>query len=78
MLYFRNFNGICVSSKIQKILNKYDYEVEVIPTKYKRHAIEIVKNLPKVDLVMSFGGDGTFNEVMTGNFKRKEKWLKNE
>ena len=24
---------------------------------------------------MSFGGDGTFNEVMTGNFKRKEKLL---
>ena len=24
---------------------------------------------------MSFGGDGTFNEVMTGNFQRKEKLL---
>ena len=35
----------------------------------------IVENLPKVDLVMSFGGDGTFNEVMTGNFNRKQKLL---
>ena len=78
LLYNPNSGKVKIKSylpEIQKILNKYDYEVEVIPTKYKRHAIEIVKNLPKVDLVMSFGGDGTFNEVMTGNFKRKEKLL---
>lgn len=61
--------------EIKKILNSYDYEVEIMPTQYKKHAIEIVKSLPKVDLVMSFGGDGTFNEVMTGNFKRKDKLL---
>ena len=61
--------------EIQKILNKYDYESEVIPTKYKNHATEIVNNLPQVDLVMSFGGDWTFNEVMTGNFQRKKKLL---
>jgi len=60
---------------IEKLLNKKDYEVEIYATKHKGHAIEIVSNLPKVDLVMSFGGDGTFNEVMTGNFKRKEKLL---
>lgn len=58
---------------IVKIINSYDYEVEVICTKYKRHAIEIVKNLEFVDLVMSFGGDGTFNEVMRGNFERRNK-----
>lgn len=61
--------------EIQKILNKYDYESEIIPTRYKNHATEIVNNLPQVDLVMSFGGDGTFNEIMTGNFKRKKKLL---
>lgn len=60
---------------IVKIINKYDYEVEVICTKYKSHAVEIVKDLEEVDLVMSFGGDGTFNEVMRGNFLRKNKLI---
>ena len=61
--------------QIEKLLHDKGYETTIISTKYKKHAIEIVKNLPKVDLVMSFGGDGTFNEVMTGNFQRKEKLL---
>lgn len=61
--------------QIEKILIQKSYTPEVISTKYKGHATEIVANLPKVDLVMSFGGDGTFNEVMTGNFKRKERLL---
>lgn len=62
-------------SQIEKILAKKGYESAIYPTKYKGHATEIVTNLPKVDLVMSFGGDGTFNEVMTGNFAREEKLL---
>lgn len=61
--------------KITDILNKQKYEVEIIPTKYKGHATEIVEALSNVDLVMSFGGDGTFNEVMTGNIRRKERLL---
>lgn len=61
--------------EIEKILNKKEYEVEIIATKYKGHAIEIVSNTEYVDLVMSFGGDGTFNEIMTGNFNRKEQLL---
>jgi YegS/Rv2252/BmrU family lipid kinase len=61
--------------EIISILSDYNYETEVITTKYKKHAIEIVKSLPFVDLVMSFGGDGTFNEVMTGNFMRHERLL---
>lgn len=61
--------------EITKILNKKGYEVEVISTKYRGHANEIVANTPYFDLVMSFGGDGTFNEVMTGNLSRKEQLL---
>lgn len=61
--------------EIEKMINKKGYEVEIIATKYKGHAIDIVATAPQVDLIMSFGGDGTFNEVMTGNFKRKEKLL---
>ena len=60
---------------IKKIIeSKYD-EVFFKKTKYKGHAIKIVEKLPNVDLVMSFGGDGTFNEVMTGNLKRKNPLL---
>ena len=61
--------------EIEQILNKKDYEVEIIATKYKGHATEILETAPNVDLVMSFGGDGTFNEVMAGNIKRKEQLL---
>lgn len=61
--------------EIEQLITKKGYEVEMFPTKYKGHAIELVKEAPLVDLVMSFGGDGTFNEVMTGNFQRKEKLL---
>ncbi len=61
--------------EIEKILNKKNYNVKIYATEYKGHASEIVKDLPQVDLVMSFGGDGTFNEIMTGNFKRKQKLI---
>lgn len=61
--------------EIAKLLNKKDYEIEIVATKDKGHATDIVANTPYVDLVMSFGGDGTFNEVMTGNFQRKEQLL---
>ena len=59
--------------QIEKILNNYDFEAKIFSTEYKGHAIEIVKNLEPVDLVISMGGDGTFNEAITGNFSRKER-----
>lgn len=59
--------------KIEKILKDYNYDSKVFETKYKGHAIEIVSTCENYDLVISIGGDGTFNEVMTGNFKRKER-----
>lgn len=59
----------------KQILENNDYEVTTFFTKYHGHAIEIVENLDNPDLVISVGGDGTFNEVMTGNFKRKKKVL---
>lgn len=59
--------------QFQEILKKYDYDSEVIYTEYKGHATKIVESLEPVDLVLSIGGDGTFNESITGNYKRKER-----
>ena len=61
--------------EIEKIVKTNYDEVFFQKTKYKGHASKIVEKLPNVDLVMSFGGDGTFNEVMTGNLKRKNPLL---
>ena len=59
----------------KKILPEYGYNVRIIPTKYAGHAKEIVSHLDTCDLVISVGGDGTFNEVVTGNMQRKNKLL---
>ena len=59
-------------SRIKKIFKSYDYDVDIIFTEYKGHALNIVQNI-ETDLVISVGGDGTFNEVMSGNFKRKKR-----
>lgn len=56
----------------KNILNKYDYLPKFIGTEYSGHAKEIVNHLDNnIDLVISMGGDGTFNEIMTGNLQRK-------
>lgn len=60
---------------IKNILNKYGYIETIYKSEYKGHITSIVKNLKEVDLVISIGGDGTFNETMSGNFKRKKKLL---
>ncbi len=57
----------------KEILNKYSYNPKFIGTEYHNHALEIVSHLDNnIDLVISMGGDGTFNEVMTGNLQRKK------
>ena len=58
------------------ILEKKDYKAKVMYTKYSGNAKEIVRHLPNdIDLVISLGGDGTFNEVVSGNTERSEKLL---
>ena len=59
--------------QFKKMLEKYGYEMELFYTEYKGHAIEIVKNLKDTDLVLSIGGDGTFNESVTGNCMREKR-----
>ncbi len=61
--------------QIRMVLDEYNYKYQMYITEYVGHAKEIVINLEKVDLVISIGGDGTFNEVMQGNFLRKNKLL---
>ncbi len=57
-----------------RILNKNKYETSIMYSKYKGHVIDIVSSLDDdIDLVISIGGDGTFNESMRGNFKRKKR-----
>lgn len=60
---------------VKTILPKYGYSVKIIPTKYAGHAKEIVSHLEQCDLVISVGGDGTFNEVVTGNMQRNNRLL---
>lgn len=60
--------------KIGIILDKYNYEYNIILTEYRNHANKIIKSLnDDVDLVISVGGDGTFSEVMNGNLKREKQ-----
>ena len=69
-------NKEVLADKFEKILNEYGYSVNIIFTKYAGHAKKIISALSgTVDLVISLGGDGTFNEVVTGNLKRKHKLL---
>ena len=62
-------------NKIITIIKNKNYSVECVKTKYHGNAIEIVSEAPHVDLVLSIGGDGTCNEVVYGNLKRKDRLL---
>ena len=57
----------------RKYFFKYGYNPKFIPTKYAGHAKEIVSHIDKHDVVFSMGGDGTFNEVVTGNLMRRDR-----
>lgn len=59
---------------VYDILRKYDYDGEIRYTRRKGDAREIVKTLDSsIDLVISCGGDGTLNEVVSGNLEREKK-----
>ena len=64
-----------LTREFKKILSERGYSTTVIFTKYSGHAKGIIKSLENIDLVISLGGDGTFNEIVCGNLKRKEKLL---
>ena len=61
--------------KIYKLFENYGYDTEIIYTEYRGHAKEITKKLKDVDLLLCAGGDGTLNEVISGNIERKKPIL---
>lgn len=61
--------------KIYKILENYGYDTVIKYTEYKGHAKEMTKDLKDVDLLLCAGGDGTLNEVISGNIEREHPIL---
>ena len=61
--------------RLNNILKSYGYTTEFKLSKYKGYVTEVMQKIDKTDLVISIGGDGTFNEIMTGNLKRDERLL---
>lgn len=59
---------------VYDILRKYDYDGEIRYTRRKYDAREIIKELDDdINLVISCGGDGTLNEVVSGNMEREKR-----
>lgn len=61
--------------KLYKLFENYGYETEILYTEYAGHAKELTKKLKNVDLLLCAGGDGTLNEVISGNIERKKPLL---
>ena len=60
--------------KFYDILRKFGYDTEIIFTKSKGDAENIIQTLnDDISLVVSAGGDGTLNEIVAGNMKRTKK-----
>lgn len=62
-----------VLKDVINILEKHDYETNLYFTEERGDAKNHVKTMEYKDLVLSIGGDGTFNEIVSGNFLRKNK-----
>ena len=59
--------------RYKEIIEAYYDCVTFIGTEYQGHAKEIVSHIGYVDLLISMGGDGTFNEIVHGNLERKRR-----
>ena len=58
------------------VLRKHGYDAEIIFTRAQGDAERIMKVLnDDIDLVVSAGGDGTLNEIVSGNMQRKKKLI---
>lgn len=65
-----------IIKEMKKIAASNDYDIEFIKTTRRHDATEIIERIDnKYDMVLSMGGDGTFNEVVTGNVKRSTPFV---
>lgn len=65
---------ITTYQRFYDVLRKYGYDTEILFTSEKNDAERIMKVLSDdIDLVVSAGGDGTLNEIVTGNMERNKK-----
>ncbi len=66
--------SLSTKNEFYDALRKHGYDAEIKYTKGPKDATKIVEELADdIDLVISAGGDGTLNEVVTGNLRREKK-----
>ena len=70
-LLITNLNARTVSQRVKKVIVKAlsaDLKLEVADTAHRNHATELARDAAErgIDLVISFGGDGTMNEIVNG------------
>ena len=77
LIIYNPNNGKAISKDIlaiyQEILKERGYKVDIFATKHKNHATKVIYNAENYNIVFSIGGDGTLNEVVRGNYHRKNK-----
>lgn len=56
-----------------RILKENGCDVDIVATKRTNHATETIIEAKEYDVVFAVGGDGTLNEVVKGNMRRKNK-----
>ena len=68
-------NTKLLKNKLENVGKTYGYKLKFIKTKARNDATKIIEKTNKnYDLVLSMGGDGTFNEVVRGNAKRDKPY----
>lgn len=57
--------------KLQKVLNEKGYSVKAVFSEHHQHAMKLVENhsFSSDEVAVSYGGDGTFNQVASGIIK---------
>lgn len=70
----KGIKGKTLNEVINK-LTEHGYKTHIYYTEKHGDAKKYVKNIKHADLVLSIGGDGTFNEIVSGNHLREKKLI---
>jgi len=77
LIIYNPNSGKAISEDIlttyHEILKERGYKVDILATKHKNHATDVISKAENYNIVFSIGGDGTLNEVVRGNYYRKNK-----